>query len=79
MITTVQCVFCIHYFMREGRCKAYPDGIPKEILNGGVDHRLPYTGDHGIQLELKPGLPDNILGPLQIGRASCRERVSSPV
>ncbi len=64
MIQTVQCALCIHYFARQRRCKAYPDGIPDEILNGTVDHRLPYAGDHGIQLELEAGLPDDILGPL---------------
>lgn len=30
-------------------CTAYPDGIPTAILNSEVDHRRPYTGDHGLQ------------------------------
>ena len=65
MITTIQCAFCTHYYAGDMKCKAYPDGIPNEILGGAVDHRLPYQGDHGIQLELEPGLPANILGPVR--------------
>ena len=29
-------------------CEAYPDGIPEAILNGKVDHKTPYPGDHGL-------------------------------
>lgn len=29
-------------------CKAFPDGIPQEILRGDVMHTSPYPGDHGI-------------------------------
>jgi len=29
-------------------CKAFPKGIPIEILKGEVDHRNPYKGDNGI-------------------------------
>lgn len=32
-------------------CRAYPEGIPQEIINNLVDHRKPYKGDHGIQYE----------------------------
>lgn len=37
------------------KCRAFPDGIPDEILNGFNDHRKPYKGDSGIQFELIPG------------------------
>lgn len=30
-------------------CDAYPDGIPKVILESRHDHRRPRRGDHGLQ------------------------------
>lgn len=33
-------------------CRAFPDGIPKEIAYGPELHVTPYPGDHGIQFEL---------------------------
>ena len=44
------CFFCSH-FIRDFKCKAYPDGIPEEILSGEHDHKNPYKGDNGIQFE----------------------------
>mgnify|MGYP003598345641 CR=1 FL=1 len=32
-------------------CKAYPNGIPEEILTGNVDHTKKYKGDNNIQFE----------------------------
>ena len=29
-------------------CEAYPGGIPEVILNGSIDHKTPYPGDHGL-------------------------------
>lgn len=33
------------------RCKAFPRGIPFEILNGKVMHTKPYPNDNGILFE----------------------------
>jgi len=47
------CHWCRHYneFPMPG-CKAFPRGIPLEILMGEVDHFEPYPDDQGIQFEL---------------------------
>lgn len=34
-------------------CKAFPDGVPLEILISSHDHHNPYPGDNGIQFEPK--------------------------
>ena len=37
MISMPQCFDCIHY-QGLGRCAAFPDVIPEEIMSGAVDH-----------------------------------------
>lgn len=47
------CNTCKHFilFSNPPRCKAFPAGIPDEILSGDDDHREPFRGDNGIQYE----------------------------
>lgn len=47
------CMECKHLLHDEHKwaCKAFPDGIPKEIIDSEVDHTRPYPGDHGIRFE----------------------------
>lgn len=55
-----QCVFCDHW-STNGRCTAFPRGVPVEILTNKADHRQPYAGDNGIHFEYNGGplpLPD---------------------
>ena len=33
------------------KCRAFPEGIPREIWRGDNDHDEPFKGDHGIQFE----------------------------
>ena len=53
----VACSSCKH-FDRETLdrevCKAYPDGIPAQILSGNYAHRTPFEGDNGIHWEPVP-------------------------
>ena len=46
-----QCVWCKH--ARQGKCAAFPDGVPDEILPTHHDHRKEYPGDHGVHSEAK--------------------------
>ena len=48
-VPITMCDYCRH--AEGGACRAFPDRIPDEILNGAHDHRRPYPGDHGIQFE----------------------------
>jgi len=43
----------VHPLGKDGilRCKAFPDGIPGEILDGKHDHKNAYPGDNGIRFE----------------------------
>ena len=49
-MTSFQCIECERY-RKDGRCKAFPDGIPEEIITGQFDHTKPHKGDNGIQFE----------------------------
>ena len=44
------CDECRHFF-GEGKCQAFPEGIPLAVLNGEVEHCHPIAGDHGIMFE----------------------------
>lgn len=56
----LRCLNCKHYIGAhttawEGEiCYAFPDGIPKEIIEGDFDHSKPHEGDNGIRFEWKP-------------------------
>ena len=63
-----QCVACVHVHM--GRCDAFPDGIPQEILENWHDHRLAYPGDNGIRFEQDPDMLPACFEPMDDRRAS---------
>jgi hypothetical protein len=50
-------------------CDAFPDGIPDEIMLGGVDHRRPLPGDGGIRFELAEGREGDLAAYEQRARA----------
>ncbi len=54
---STQCLSCSNYFAAL-TCRAFPDGIPAEIVTGRFDHTQPYEGDHGVRFELDPNWED---------------------
>jgi hypothetical protein len=54
------CVYCGHRIESTTDdlwpcCKAYPDGVPSEIVDNDWDHRKPQPGDNGVLFV--PGSP----------------------
>ena len=52
------CIDCKHFLNNKKdewglRCKAFPDGIPDEIIFGDFDHHKPHKDDNSIQFEPK--------------------------
>ncbi len=48
------CLWCKHINVGNKTCKAFPDGIPGEIMHESYDHRHPFPGDNGIRFEIDP-------------------------
>ena len=46
-----QCTFCAHRSPDGTKCKAFPSGIPVQLLYNEHDHTLPYEGDNGIHYQ----------------------------
>lgn len=46
------CDTCTHY-RGNGKCEAFPDQIPLEILSLEHDHKTPFLGDKGIMYEAR--------------------------
>jgi len=51
MIPKMICPVCVNY-IGEGKCKAFKQGIPKEILSGKNDHSKPLK-DQGNDIIFK--------------------------
>ena len=48
-----RCLYCKHNNKEKiGTCKAFPDGIPHEILSSEFNHIEFHPRDHGIKFEL---------------------------
>lgn len=56
-VLPIICRACVH--LRTGAdsdgCAAFPDGVPLDIVVGGVDHRMAHQGDHGIRFQQAAG------------------------
>lgn len=51
-----QCCYCKHLTPSNwtAGCKAFPGGIPDEVLTNSLDHRRPVEGDDGVRFEPRP-------------------------
>lgn len=50
LIVEPQC-FCCAHLLEWPYCKAFPNGIPKEIRLGERNHNKPFPGDGGLQFK----------------------------
>jgi|WetSurMetagenome_2_1015567.scaffolds.fasta_scaffold318172_1 hypothetical protein len=50
-----KCLQCEHFNGKlfNWNCKAFPKGIPDEIISKGFDHRKEFPGDNGIRFKQK--------------------------
>jgi len=65
------CTYCRRYRITPRRddqgnslpsvCDAFPEGIPEEIWRGRNKHKVPHSGDHGIQFEPAPDVVPEVL------------------
>lgn len=53
-----QCTFCASRSPDGTACKAFPGGIPFELLYNEYDHRMEFPGDNGVRYQ-----------PITLGRA----------
>jgi|GEM_PF-5825951 len=70
-----QCKYCQHYKGKQ-TCKAFPEGIPNDIIVGSHNHEYPYKGDNGILFERNYDVVDLI--ELLEEEAREKERKSYP-
>lgn len=54
MIKIYKCWYCKHYNLQSENptCKAFPEGIPVEVLREEIDHSKNIDGDNGICFEI---------------------------
>ena len=50
-LVVAACVTCKHKHAGKATCKAFPDGIPADVLDGRNHHTEPIEGDGGIVWE----------------------------
>ena len=51
---SVMCNHCVHRIKGGPKCKAFPDGIPKDLMLRGK-HDTPYPGDNGYRFTEREG------------------------
>jgi hypothetical protein len=49
MSISEECASCVHFSRNCPACRAFPNGIPEDILSGRVSHEDEYDGDGGYR------------------------------
>ncbi len=58
------CDTCVH-FSPDFTCKAFPAGIPDEIVFSLVDHRIPFRDDGGVTYEFDKKKQRPLVDPIE--------------
>ena len=62
------CAYCVHFHTdnRDSEtCTAFPEGIPRDILDGRNNHMMPFPGDHGVLFTPMKGF-EFLRGPTEV-------------
>lgn len=50
-VIVTACARCVRRHDDGVTCDAFPEAIPEQILDGELDHKKPFPGDHGLQFK----------------------------
>lgn len=60
--TAYSCMLCVHYELRS-QCKAFPDGIPDDIINSYFIHTIKHPQQKNDLIFERANIPDHVDDP----------------